>query len=462
MSTYSNMKAGNVMIQESKIFYKKTLTLVIPMALQNLINVGISSIDVIMLGKVGEKVLSGASLGAQVQFIMGLLLFGVTSGASVLMAQYWGKRDMRSIETVFAIAVKMAFAAGVLFTAAAFTVPHVLMSLFTNDSAVRANGVIYLRIVCFSYIPNALTMVYLNSMRSMEKVVIGSVTYFSSLVTNVVVNSLLIFGYFGLPKLGIMGAAAGTVAARLVEFIIVVIYDRKINDVFRFRFSHLGIKNKGLERDFFKISSPVIANELMWGLGLSTIAAILGHLGSAATAANSVAQVCRNLATVVAFGVASAAAVMIGKVIGEGNKELAREYGGRFIKITIATGIAGSIVILCVRPVVLSVLSLSDDARKLLSVMLFIMAYYVIAQAYNTTLIVGIFRGGGDTKFGFFLDMAFMWGVSILLGFIAAFVLELPAVIIAFILYCDEVIKIPASTWRYKSYKWLNDVTRDG
>lgn len=448
------------MTQESKNFYRRTSALVIPMAIQNLINVGISSIDVIMLGKIGEKVLSGASLGAQVQFIMGLLLFGVTSGASVLMAQYWGKRDMRSIETIFALAIKTAFATGIIFTLAAFIAPQVLMSLFTSDNEVRANGAVYLQIVCLSYIPNALVMVYLNSMRSMEKVVIGSITYLSSLITNIVVNLLLIFGYFGLPKLGIMGAAIGTVAARFVEFIIIIIYDKKFNDVFTFHFEYLKIKSKELTSDFLKISSPVIANELMWGLGLSTMTAILGHLGSAATAANSVAQVCRNLATVVAFGVANSAAVLIGKVIGEGNKGLAKEYGKRFIKLTIITGIAGSIVILCVRPVVLSVLTLSDDARKLLSVMLFIMAYYVIAQAYNTTLIVGVFRGGGDTRFGFFLDVTFMWGISIVLGFIAAFILELPAIIVAFILYFDEIIKIPFSTWRYKSYKWLNDVTR--
>ena len=396
------------MTQESKNFYRRTSALVIPMAIQNLINVGISSIDVIMLGKIGEKVLSGASLGAQVQFIMGLLLFGVTSGASVLMAQYWGKRDMRSIETIFALAIKTAFATGIIFTLAAFIAPQVLMSLFTSDNEVRANGAVYLRIVCLSYIPNAI----------------------------------------------------GTVAARFVEFIIIIIYDKKFNDVFTFHFEYLKIKSKELTSDFLKISSPVIANELMWGLGLSTMTAILGHLGSAATAANSVAQVCRNLATVVAFGVANSAAVLIGKVIGEGNKGLAKEYGKRFIKLTIITGIAGSIVILCVRPVVLSVLTLSDDARKLLSVMLFIMAYYVIAQAYNTTLIVGVFRGGGDTRFGFFLDVTFMWGISIVLGFIAAFILELPAIIVAFILYFDEIIKIPFSTWRYKSYKWLNDVTR--
>lgn len=448
------------MSQESRNFYRKTLALVIPMALQNLINVGISSIDVVMLGKVGEKVLSGASLGAQVQFIMGLLLFGVTSGAAVLMAQYWGKRDMDSIGTIFAIAVKIAFMAGVVFTIAAFAMPQVLMSFFTNDSEVMANGILYLRVVCFSYVPNALVMVYLNSIRSMEKVGIGLVTYLFSLITNVAVNALLIFGYLGFPKLGVMGAAAGTVAARLVEFIIVIIYDRKFNDVFKFHLKSLKMKNKVLAGDFLRISAPVIANELMWGLGLSTMTAIFGHLGSAATAANSVTQVCRNLATVVAFGVANAAAVLVGKVIGEGKKDLAKVYGGRFIKLSIGTGIFGSLVILCARPVILSVLVLSDDAKKLLSVMILIMSYYVIAQSYNTTLIVGIFRGGGDTRFGFFLDFVFMWGVSIFAGAIAAFVLELPAITTAFILYIDEVIKIPVSTWRYKTYKWLNDVTR--
>ena len=156
-----------------------------------------------------------------------------------------------------------------------------------------ANGVIYLRVVSFSYIPNALTMIYLNSIRSMEKVGIGLVTYLFSLVTNIIVNALLIFGYFGFPKLGVVGAAAGTVAARIVEFIIVLIYDKKFNDVFTFHLKYLKIKNKGLESDFLKISAPVIANELMWGLGLSTMTAIIGHLGSAATAANSVAQIGR-------------------------------------------------------------------------------------------------------------------------------------------------------------------------
>lgn len=448
------------MTAEAKNFYRKVAALVLPIALQNLINVGISSIDVIMLGKVGEKVLSGASLGSQIQFVMSLFLFGVTSGASVLMAQYWGKRELRAIETVFGIAVKWAVAVSICFTAAAVIVPGLLMSLFTNDPEVRVQGIIYLRIVGLSYLFNALTMVYLNSMRNMERVLIASVVYLTSMCTNIVVNALLIFGIGPFPAMGIAGAAIGTVISRVVEFLIVIFYDRRINEVFHFHMEFLRRKDPALSQDFRKMSLPVVANELMWGLGMSTMAAIMGHMGSAATAANSVAQVGRNLATVVAFGVASAASIMIGKSIGEGRQEQARKNGRRFAVLSVVAGILGGLLILAVRPVVIDALELTDDARKILSVMLIIMSYYVVAQAYNTTLVVGIFRGGGDTRFGFFFDVIFMWGIAILGGAVASFVMDASVFVVIFILLSDEIMKVPVATWRYCTYKWLNDVTR--
>lgn len=448
------------MTAEAKNFYRKVAALVLPIALQNLINVGISSIDVIMLGKVGEKVLSGASLGSQIQFVMSLFLFGVTSGASVLMAQYWGKRELRAIETVFGIAVKWAVAVSICFTAAALIVPGLLMSLFTNDPEVRVQGIIYLRIVGLSYLFNALTMVYLNSMRNMERVLIASVVYLTSMCTNIVVNALLIFGIGPFPVMGIAGAAIGTVISRVVEFLIVIFYDRRINEVFHFHMEFLRRKDPALSQDFRKMSLPVVANELMWGLGMSTMAAIMGHMGSAATAANSVAQVGRNLATVVAFGVASAASIMIGKSIGEGRQEQARKNGRRFAVLSVVAGILGGLLILAVRPVVIDALELTDDARKILSVMLIIMSYYVVAQAYNTTLVVGIFRGGGDTRFGFFFDVIFMWGIAILGGAVASFVMDASVFVVIFILLSDEIMKVPVATWRYCTYKWLNDVTR--
>lgn len=449
------------MTQESKVFYHKVAVLVLPIAAQNLINTGISSIDVIMLGKVGEKVLSGASLGAQIHFIMSLILFGLTSGASVLMAQYWGKKEYDAIETVFGIATKLAALISILFMVVTFCVPENLMRLFTSDPEVIGDGASYLRIVCLSYPVNALTMVYLNSMRNLEKVVIATIVYLVSMITNIFVNALLIFGMFGCPKMGIAGAAIGTLVARVVEFIIVLIYDRKFNDVFQFHWEYLFRKNSLLWKDFWKYSAPVVANELMWGLGMSAMASILGHMGSEATAANSVAQVGRNLATVIAFGVASAASIMIGNTIGEGKTELARRYGKRFIGLSIITGIFGGLVILIIRPVLLSTMTLSAVAKQDLSFMLLLMSLYVVAQSLNTTLVVGIFRGGGDTRFGFFLDVSIMWGIGILGGALAAFVLHASVYVVILFILCDEEIKVPISLWRYRTYRWLQNVTRE-
>lgn len=447
-------------MKDKKSFYRAVLILVIPLALQNLINVGVTATDVIMLGKVGEKVLSGASLGGQVQFIMTLIFFGLTSGASVLIAQYWGKGDVPTIEKVLGMSLKISVTIAFAFAVVTYAVPVPIMHLLSSDGQVVTEGAKYLRIVCFSYMFTAVTMVYLNTLRSVERVLISTVVYTVSLLTNIVMNALLIFGLFGFPQLGIRGAAIGTLIARIVEFSIVIFYDRKLNKIFRFHWRLLLVKDRMLSADFRKFSVPVIANELMWGSGVAVVAAILGQMGSAASAANSVAQVVRQLATVIAFGVSSAAAIMIGKVIGEGKTDVGREYGRRFVWISLIAGTFGAIVVLIVRPVALSQMSMSAQATQYLSAMMYVMSYFVIGQAYNTTMVVGIFRAGGDTKIGLVIDTAFMWGISILFGAIGAFVLKLSVPVVYIILLSDEVLKLPVTTWRYKKYIWLRNITR--
>ena len=198
---------------ERKDFYKRVFALVIPMALQNLINVGVSATDVVMLGKVGEQVLSGCSLGGQVFFIFNLFLFGTASGASVLTAQYWGKRDTDSIERLLGIVVRLAVTVGLIFMLGSFFFPEQIMYIFTDEPEIVAEGVKYLKIVAFTYPMVALSMSYLNLIRSIEKVVISTVVYGSSLVVNFIINGILIFGLFGAPRLGIVGAAIGTLCA---------------------------------------------------------------------------------------------------------------------------------------------------------------------------------------------------------------------------------------------------------
>lgn len=442
-------------------FYRNVIALVIPMALQNLINVGVSAADVIMLGGVGETALSGTSLAGQVQYIMTLFLFGLTSGATVLTAQYWGKGDRDSIEKILGMAVKAAVFVTALFTVAALAVPEVLMSIFTSDPAVTAEGIRYLRIVAFSYMLMGITQAYLYIMRSVERVIVATVVYLLSLLCNIVLNSIFIFGLMGCPAMGVRGAALGTLCARILEVILVAGYARLFNRDIKLRMKYVIHTDRILFRDFMRYALPVVVNEVMWGLGTAANTAILGHMGSPAVAANSVAQVARQLATVVSFGLSSAAAIYLGKTIGEKKQEYAREYSKRFILLSIIMGALGGAVILAVSPVAASALSLSVTAKEYLRFMFFVMSYFVVGQAFNTTMVVGIFRSGGDTRFGLILDVTTMWCCSILLGFIAAFVLKLSVPAVYVILMSDEIIKIPITTWRYRKYRWLRDVTRD-
>lgn len=442
-------------------FYKSVFALVIPMALQNLINVGVTAADVIMLGKVGEQALSGASLAGQVQYIMVLFLFGLTSGATVLTAQYWGKGDKKTIEKILALGMKAAVAVTAIFMIAALTIPGALMKIFTNEPEVIAQGIQYLRIVAFSYVLMGITQVYLYVMRSVERVVVATVVYLISLIVNVVLNAVFIFGLLGVPAMGIQGAALGTLIARLTELVLVFGYARIFNKDIKFRVSYFLKTDRILVKDFLRYALPVVMNEVMWGLGTAANTAILGHMGSAAVAANSVAQVARQLATVVAFGLSSATAIYLGKTIGEQKLEHAKAYAHRFLILSVIMGAAGGVLILIASPIAAAAMSLSAEAKSYLRIMFFIMSYFVVAQSFNTTMIVGTFRSGGDTRFGLVLDVSTMWGGSILFGWLAAFVFKCSVPVVYMILMCDELIKVPVTWIRYKSYKWLKDVTRD-
>ncbi len=446
--------------KKTLVFYKNVLALIIPIALQNLINVGVTAADVIMLGRVGEKVLSGASLAGQVQFIMTLLFAGITSGANVLTAQYWGKKDTTSIEKVLGIGLLIGTVTAAIFSGLALLIPGGLMKIYSSDPEVIAQGIKYLQIVGISYIFMAVTQVYLNIMRSIERVMISTGIYSISLLINVGLNWLLIFGNLGAPKMGIRGAALATLTARISEMLMAMLYAHFRNHVVKIRFSYILHPDAALMKDYLTYSLPVVLNEVMWGIGSSANTAIIGHLGSPAVAANSVAQMAKQLAQVVTLGVANATAIYLGKTIGEHKIELAKSYSKRFIWLSIGLGVLGAAIILCAIPLARSGLALSDEAKNYLGFMFFVMAYFTIAQSYNGTMIIGVFRSGGDTRFGLFMDVSTMWGFSIILGALAAFVFHAPVKVVYAILMCDELIKVPMGTLRYKQYKWLRDVTR--
>lgn len=449
------------MIQEQKQFYRTVFSLVLPMAIQNLINVAVVSTDVIMLSKIGEKVLAGASLASQVQFIMTLIFFGITSGVTILTAQYWGKGDKRTVERLLGLSLRLSVSVALCFFLGATLFPEKLMRVFSKDAAVIQEGVKYLRVVGFSYLLSAVTTVYLNVLRSMERVVIATFVYTISLLSNIIVNALLIFGLFGFPKLGIVGAALGTLIARMIEVSIVFVYAKKNRKLLEFHWYDFFHTPRVLWHDFLHYATPVILNELFWGTGIAANAAILGHLGSSVVAASSVTQILRQLSAVITFGLANATAILIGKTIGEKSYVLAEQYAKKFVRLTIISGLVGSTLVFLLSPWVVKHFAVSAEIQDYLSYMLKIIVFYILAQAISMVFIIGIFRAGGDSRFGLFVDFSTMWFGSILLGYLGAFVFHLPVKIVYFLLMCDEFLKVPMVLYRYKQKKWLKNVTRE-
>ena len=444
----------------SSSFNKDILRLAVPIVLQTIVTTAVNSADVIMLGFVGQDALSAGSLANQVMFILNLVYTGISSGVIMLAAQYWGKKDTKTIEHIMGIGMQLSIFISSMFFIMAFFFPNVLMRIFTNDINLITEGIPYLRMVSFSYLFMSFSQVYLCAMRSIERVHFSTVTNAVALILNIIFNAVFIFGLFGAPKLGILGVALATVIARAVEFTICVI-DNFIPKAIHFHIKNILEVNKILFFDFMKYSLPAFGNEIVWGVAFSMYSVIMGHLDSDIVAANAVVVVARNLGTVACFGIADAGAIILGKSIGSGNTDTIKSDSSHFVKITSISAVVGGIVIFLLRPVFFSMATLTTTAQAYLSIMLFINMYYIVGQAFNTAMICGVFRSGGDSKWGFFCDIIDMWCYSVPLGFISAFVLKLPPMWVYFLICTDEFVKIPFVYKHYKSYKWLKNITRE-
>ncbi|WP_338971218.1 MATE family efflux transporter [Fusobacterium vincentii] len=442
-------------------FRKTVFAFLLPMAIQNLINVAISSTDVIMLGRYSEVALSASSLASQIQFILILLFFGIGSGATVLTAQYWGKKDTKTIEKILAIGIKIAFGLSLLFFIFAFFFSRVAMRIFTNDEVTILEGIKYLKIVSFSYLTTSISIVYLVTMRSVERVGVSTVAYATSFVTNFIINYLLIFGSFGFAKMGVKGAAIGTLVARLVELGIVFYYNSKNHHFVSIKWKYIKSLDPILKKDFIKYSAPTMMNELLWAGGTAAGIAILGRLGNSIVAANSITSVVRQLAMVFAFGLANTAAIMVGKEIGKKDFNTAEIYAKKLLLYSFLSSLLGVALLFVVKPFIIKKFALNAEVEDYLNLTLSILFYYIPLQSISAVLIVGVFRAGGDTKFALVADVFPLWCGSVLISAFAAFYLNLPTKLIYLLIMSDEIIKQPLIIWRYRSKKWINNVTRE-
>ena len=444
-------------------FRSKMYKLLIPLVIQNLLNAAVSSSDVVMLNYVSQSSISAVSLAANYAQVLGSVFYGLGTGATLLCAQYYGKKDFRAIQAVQGIALRFSMAISAVFALAAFTVPQVLMRLFTNDAELISIGAGYLRIMGITYLCWGIIEVYMSVLRSIGRVTICLALNIMTFFLNIALNAVFIFGLLGAPKLGAVGVAIATAASRVVELVGSFVVSAFSKDV-KLKLSEVLRRNKVLTGDFVRLALPALGNDVSWGVAFSMYSVILGHLGNDAVAANSIVVVIRNLTTTFCFAVAGAGGILLGNVMGTGDLDKAKKYASEVMKMTVFSGAVGGVVLIAAIPLVLrfASASLSDTAMGYLRVMLWINSYYIMGAAVNTSLIAGVFRAGGDTRFGLICDSIDMWCYAVPLGFLAAFVLKLPVLWVYFLLCTDEFVKWPWVLRHYRSGAWAKNITREG
>lgn len=441
-------------------FYRQIFKLAIPIIIQNLLSAAVNSADVIMLNYVGQSSISAVSLAANYSSILFMVYYGLGTGASLLCSQYSGKNNLQAIHAVEGIALRFSVGISILVALIAFMMPQRMMQLFTADPELIVIGSSYLRVMGITYICWGISEIYLAVLRSIGRVTISMVLNVLAFVLNIFLNAVFIFGLFGAPKLGATGVAIATALSRLIQLLACVIVSVMSKDV-KLNPAYMFLRSKVLFHDFIRLSLPALGNDLSWSVAFSMYSVILGHLGTDAVAANSLVIVVRNIGSVFCFAIASAGTILLGQIMGKGDLEKSKKYASRMLRLTVITGALGGVIVLAVTPFVLKFASLNETAMHYLKYMLLINSYYIMGSAVNTALIAGVFRAGGDTKFGLICDTVDMWVYAVPLGFFAAFVLKLPVLWVYFLLCTDEFVKWPWVLQHYRKGEWAKNITRE-
>ena len=441
-------------------FYRELLALMVPIAVQNLITAAVSMADVLMVGQLNQTALSASSLAGQVQFILNFIFFGLTSSVTILAAQYWGKGDRRVLAKILGLGLYISLFVTTVAAVLCLTVPRAVMTFWTDEAELVEVGARYLRLVAPSYLFAGLTQPYLAVTKSCERVKFSMGLSIVTLGLNVILNAVLIFGLAGFPELGIEGAAIATSVSRGVELLI-CLWDFLHQKTFPRSPAVVFALPKTLIADFGKYALPAFVNDILWGFAYNMNSVIMGHLGTDIVAANSIVTVVRELVTTVGFGMSSAAAIMLGKALGERKPEKALSDSSSLFRTTLLCGLVCGVILVAVTPLIPHIAKVSDTAASYMKVMMLLGAVYQIGQLVNTLVIAAILRCGGDTKFGMALDIITMWGWAVPVGLLTAFVFRLPPLVVYAFMCTDEFVKMPFALARFKSGKWLNNITRE-
>lgn len=440
-------------------FYQKLWKLMVPIVLQNLMLALVAVADAFMLGGLDQNYMSAVSLASQFQFIQNMFLGASTAGLAILGSQYWGKKDIRTVDDIFCMALRLCGLISIAFCLLCLCIPEYLMRVFTNEEILIAYGAEYLRIAAFSYLLTGISQCYLVVMKISEHARTTAAISSMAVCLNIVLNGVFIYGLAGVPAMGIRGAAAATLIARITELAVsVAISYRK--DYLHPDARRLFYRNRSLSQDFRRCMLPLLGASLFWGIGFTSYSSFMGHLGTDAAAANSVAAVVRDLICCLSAGISGAAGIIVGNELGAGNLERGKAYGIRLMKISFLSGIVMLLLMCASAPVIMRFVQLTPAAAGYLRGMFAVIAFYMIGRAVNDVTINGIFGAGGDTLFDMYSLAVCMWGIAIPLAAAGTYFFHWPVVVIYACTCIDEVGKLPWVLYHFRKYKWVKDLTR--
>ena len=450
------------MFVREKQFYKTFFKLSAIMAAQNLLAYGVNLADNIMLGRYSETTLAAAAMVNQIQYLLQMIcIAGIGAGSLVMVSQYWGKEEVQPIRRIIALAMKFAGITGLVFFSITFFMPEGVLSIFTNDAAVRAEGVNYIRIMCFTYLVFPLESVLVTALRGVRIVIIGTIVSVISLFTNIMLNYMLIFGNWGAPEMGIQGAAIATLIARVVELVIVLIYVRLMDRKLHLKLLSIFKPDAYYLSDFIKAALPVMLSGVSWGIGMMLQVIILGHMSKSIVAANSISATVYQVITSFSFGQVSTTSVIVGNAVGAGQLDRMRPYGRTFQMLYVISGLVTGLFLFLIRNLILRVYILEPDTWELAHTFLNILCIVVVFASYQYPCASGVVLGGGNTRYPVIVETAFIWLCVLPFSALSAFVWKLSPIITFLFLKSDQFLKCIPNGIVLNRYRWVRILTRD-
>lgn len=445
----------------SEHFYRKLFAIALPMALQNLVTSSLNLIDTFMISSLSTASIAGVTSANKLFFIMFLFLFGLSSGSSILTAQYWGVKDVKNIRRVLGICLMLGVSGAAIFTGLAILVPESVMRIFTNQPGAIAEGAAYLRIIGISYIPSAITFAFVFIMRSTGNVKLPMKISIGAIGLNTFLNWVLIYGNLGAPALGVSGAAIATVISRLMEFGLLIGITYYHKDVAAASFKELTDVSTAFIKRYLVTVSPVIANELIWAIGVTIYDMVYGRMGEAAMAAMGITKTIEQMGFFLVFSLGNAAGVLLGNQMGTGDMTEVFDYAKRLMKIMLGVGVIMSVFFFFIATPISHVFNVEADVALNIRLCVRVLALSSTAKALNMLIIVGILRSGGDTTFSMYLDGGAVWLVAVPLVVVGGLFLKLPVQYVYLLALSEEFVKVAIGVWRTYSKKWINNLIHE-